>query len=140
MLEGEPDCQGSSWLLLQVPGSLKAPGPLKGGRAKPRAALFQQQENPTLRPSPVLPQQSSKAGPGPGGRTDCGEVEERLRGRVVLWGGEEDTGESLKQGQEATVLRCGHYTKASWLEDPLSLRKSLSSSLFCCSCLSSWRR
>lgn len=55
-------------------------------------------------------------------------------------GGEEDTDESLKQGQEVTVLRYEHYTKASWLDEPLSLRKSLSSSLFCCSCFSSWLR
>lgn len=33
-------------------------------------------------------------------------MEERFQGvHGVLWGGEEDTGESLTQGQEATVLR-----------------------------------
>lgn len=103
----EPDCQGSSWLLLQVPGSLKAPGPLKGGRAESRAALFQQQEKPTPRPSPVLPQQSSKAGPGPreGARTPAWWRGGSWGCMEGLWGGEEDTGESLKQGQEAAVLR-----------------------------------
>lgn len=74
-----------------------------------------------------------------------GAVKGRIQGaHGMLRAGDGSSGQSLKHRQEAAAQRRGwaggHYTKASRLDEPLTLRYSLLSSLCCCSCLSSWRR
>lgn len=98
--------EGESLTVRGPPGSsCRYQGPSKVAEQSPGQPSSSSRKTPRSGP-PVLPQQSSKAGPGPreGARTPA-----RWRrgswGCVVLWDGEEDTGESLKQGQEATVLR-----------------------------------
>ena len=145
---GERVCQpgGSSWLLPQAPRSPEAQGPLEGGGVKSRASLppaggearVWALSHPSVHRRALRQDQgpgrerglqySEGQDPGVGGRRECVEG-----GRGLC--------ESLKREGGSPRSRDGRrYTKASRLDEPLSLRKSLSSSLFCSSCLSSWRR
>lgn len=67
---------------------------------------------------------------------DPGSARDALGGR---WQQRSVT-EAQAGGRSSEARVGGHYTKASRLDEPLTLRYSLLSSLFCCSCLSSWRR
>lgn len=78
---------------------------------------------------------------------DSSTVEDRILGLGVGGSAWRSSGVGTRtpqvteaRGREAVIRDGRRYTKASRLDEPLSLRKSLSSSLFRSSCLSSWRR
>lgn len=123
----------------------RAPGPLGGWQCQVQSASASSRRRIMCRgPLPSFHRRAPRPAQGPGRERGLrhGEGEgPGVRGGPPRAVGKGDPGESLKQGRRPQFRGGGgRYTKASRLDEPLSLRKSLPSSRFCCSCLSSWRR